>query len=215
MKKPSSVQALTDLGRVRLSKSFFMRDFLYSEIGNFDGIPNFPDDPDVAIAAGTQLCENLLEPLQDTFGRISIRSAFRSADLNGHGNAQMKDKKKGYNCAENEKNFAGHIWDRRDNEGNMGATACIVVPWFADQYEKGRDWRDLAWWVHDHLPYSSMYFFPVLAAFNLNWQDKRLRTISFYIAPKGLLLRQGQEPDETMELRAHRYSDFPAFKGQL
>jgi hypothetical protein len=31
-RKPASVQALTELGRVRLSKSFFMRDMLHSEI---------------------------------------------------------------------------------------------------------------------------------------------------------------------------------------
>jgi hypothetical protein len=29
MKKPATVKALEDLGRVRLSKNFFMRDFLH------------------------------------------------------------------------------------------------------------------------------------------------------------------------------------------
>jgi hypothetical protein len=51
MKKPLSMRALEDLGRVRLSENFFMRDFLYSEIGNFYGIQNIPDDPDLAIMA--------------------------------------------------------------------------------------------------------------------------------------------------------------------
>lgn len=45
MKKPSSVQALEELGRVQLSKSFFMRDFLYSEISQIEGIANIPDYP--------------------------------------------------------------------------------------------------------------------------------------------------------------------------
>ena len=78
MRKPQSINALEELGRIRLSKSFFMRDFLYSEISNFYKIPNIPDDPDLAIKAGTKLCEELLEPLQETFGRIEIRSAYRS-----------------------------------------------------------------------------------------------------------------------------------------
>ncbi len=65
MKKPASVQALEELGRVKLSKHFFMRDFLYSEISQIEGIPNIPDYPDRAIEAGRGLCENLLEPLQD------------------------------------------------------------------------------------------------------------------------------------------------------
>ena len=70
MRQPRSVRALEDFGRVRLSDSFFMRDFLYSEIAAINGFQNLPDDPDLAIAAGTRLCEELLEPLQQRFGRI-------------------------------------------------------------------------------------------------------------------------------------------------
>jgi hypothetical protein len=121
MRRPHSVRALEELGRVRLSPSFFMRDFLHSEIASFYGVPNIPDDPDLAIAAGSKLCSELLEPLRARFGRISIRSAYRAAEVNRLGNAR------GLNCASNEANFAHHIWDRRDKEGRMGATACIVV----------------------------------------------------------------------------------------
>ena len=49
MRSPQSVDALENLGRVRLSPSFFMRDFLYSEIANFYGVQNIPEDPDLAI----------------------------------------------------------------------------------------------------------------------------------------------------------------------
>lgn len=72
MRKPRSMTALENFRRLRQSLTFFMRDFLYSEIAGFDGIPNLPDDPDLAIAAGRQLCETLLEPLQATFGRLGI-----------------------------------------------------------------------------------------------------------------------------------------------
>jgi hypothetical protein len=109
MKAPASVAALDDFGRIRLSKSFFMREFLYSEIASLHGIPNVPDDPDLAIAAGTRLCTELLEPLQEVFGRIAIRSAYRSTTVNGFGNEQQKAGKAGYSCASNEANHAGHI----------------------------------------------------------------------------------------------------------
>ena|SRR5271163_1768836 len=66
--RPSSVKSLEELGRVRLSASFFMRDFLHSEIADFHGIPNIPDASDVAIAAGRKLCEHLLEPLRPSAG---------------------------------------------------------------------------------------------------------------------------------------------------
>ncbi|MEW9149883.1 hypothetical protein AB2762_04305 [Acinetobacter indicus] len=32
---------------------------------------------DIAIHTGTELCQQLLEPLQQKFGRIAIRSAYR------------------------------------------------------------------------------------------------------------------------------------------
>ena len=177
MRKPASVNALADFGRVRLSKSFFMRDFLFSDIAAIHGMANIPDDPDLAVAAGTQLCEQLLEPLQDVFGRIAIRSAYRSCEVNGFGNEMQKRGKDGYGCASNESNYAGHIWDRRDAEGHMGATACVVVPSFWDRFQNEGDWQKLAWWIHDHLPYSSLYFFPKFWAVNISWHEKPERRI--------------------------------------
>ena len=119
------MKSLEKLGRVRLSAHFFMRDMLYSEIASFHGIPNIPDDPRLAIAAGTRLCEELLEPLHATFGHVSIRSAFRSVAVNDYGAARSR---KGYNCSRTSWTHARHVWDRRDADGFMGATACIVLP---------------------------------------------------------------------------------------
>lgn len=62
-----------------------MRDFLFSDIAAMHGLANVPDDPDLAIAAGARLCEELLEPLQDRFGRLAIRSAYRSCQVNALG----------------------------------------------------------------------------------------------------------------------------------
>ena len=117
MRKPASMKALEELGRVRLSEHFFMREMLYSEIANFHGIPNIPDDPDLAIAAGTRLCEELLEPLHATFGHVSVRSAFRSVEVNTYG-AERQDK--GYSCGKTDWNRSRHVWDRRDAEGMHG-----------------------------------------------------------------------------------------------
>lgn len=189
MRKPQTMRALEDLGRVRLSQNFFLRDFMHSEIADLYGIPNIPDDPDLAIAAGTALCENLLEPLWARFGRISIRSAFRSAAVNGFGNRNK------LNCSTNEKNFAGHIWDRRDAQGRMGATASIVVHAMLPYYDRTGHWEALAWWVHDHLPYDELEFFPKLCAFNLQWRESMPhRRIGSYIPPRrGVLTKPGMD----------------------
>lgn len=182
MKRPSSVDALNELGRVRLSKSFFMRDFLFSEIAAINGMANVPDDPDLAIAAGTRLCTDLLEPLQDTFGRIAIRSAYRSAEVNAFGNAKK------LNCASNEANRAAHIWDLRDADGCMGAVACVQVPSFNDRFTNDADWTKLAWWIHDHLPYSTLEFFSTKWAFNIGWHERPKRTIHSWYRPGPRLL---------------------------
>ncbi len=203
--RPATIKALEELGRVRLSHSFFMRDFLYSEIANFHGIPNMPEDSDLAIAAGRRLCEDLLEPLRASFGGLAIRSAYRSPEVNGYGNHHN------LNCASNQANHGQHIWDRRDRDGCMGATACVVVPWFADRYAEGADWRALAWWMHDHLPYNRLYFFPKLAAFNINWHERPKRDIRSYIEPKGILTRPGM--DNHTGDHSEYYPGFPALDG--
>ncbi len=186
MRKPRSVRALEALGRVRLSENFFMRDFLYSETANFYGLSNVPDDPDLAIAAGRRLCTDLLEPLCGHFGRISIRSAYRSPEVNRLGN------ERGHNCAQNQKSYGNHIWDRRDANGEMGAMATVIVHALIPHYQATGDWEAMAWWVHDHLPYSQMQFFPKFAAFNLGWQETPQRTIYSYIPPRrGWLTKPG------------------------
>lgn len=207
MRKPASMWSLETFGRVRLSRHFFMRDFLHSEIGSFYGRPNLPDDPDLAIEAGKGLCGTLLQPLVETFGPITIRSGFRSYGLNDFGNQRK------LNCARSDADLAGHIWDRRDREGRMGAMATVVVPWFVDAYEAGRDWRDLAWWLYDHLEFDWAQFFPKLCAFNLGWREEPRRKITSYIAPRGTLLAPGQAPEEALGVRQKRYEDFPPFKG--
>ncbi len=185
MKSPLTVNALNELGRVRLSRSFFLRDFLFSDIAAIHGLANVPDNPDLAITAGMRLVEELLEPLQENFGRVAIRSAYRSCEVNALGNA------KGYNCASNEANYASHIWDRRDGSGRMGATACVVLPAFVDAYPGEGAWTKLAWWIHDHLPYSSLEFFPRLWAFNIQWREDPERRIDSYVTPKGCLTKPG------------------------
>ena len=201
----SVLLALEAFGRERLSTNFFMRDFLYSEISAVHGIPNIPSNPERAIEAGSGLCEHLLEPLLRTFGHVVVRSAFRSRAVNAYGNKHTP------NCANNESNLAKHIWDWRDKECLMGATACIVVPWFIDteHYKETRDWRPLAWYIHDHLPYSEMVFFAKNAAFNLTWREcKPRRKILSRAQPHKGLLTKGKAADHSGD-HSPRYPGFP------
>lgn len=197
MRKPQTVKVLEELGRVQLSKSFFMREFLYSEISQIEGIPNIPDCPDLAIAAGRKLCEQVLEPIQDALGRISIRSAYRSCAVNAKGAENSNQ----YSCASNESNYAVHIWDVKDTDGYMGATACIVVTSFIPYYERTQDWTALAWWIHDRIDAcAGMTFFPKYAAFNISWSEnpKPSKVIDSYVknphtGKRGYLTKEGMD----------------------
>jgi len=195
---------LEEFGRQRLSENFFMRDFIYSEIAATEGMLNAPDDPDLALSAGRRLCEDLLEPLNQVFGRVTIRSAYRSSDVNQRG-VDIR----GAGCASNASNYASHIWDRRDGEGRMGATACIVLPWLVSHREQGGDWQDVAWWIHDRLPYSSLEFFSKLTAFNIQWREQPERSIySFIGGGRSCLTRSGLANHDGDH--SEHYKDIPA-----
>ena len=91
----------------------------------------------------------------------------------------------------------------------MGALATVVVPWFADRYAEGADWRAMAWWIHDHLPYSELQFFPKLAAFNIGWHERPKRRIDSFVPPRGCLTRPGMESHEGDHSQA--YTFFPSY----
>ena len=167
-----SVTALTELGRVQLSPHFFMREMLYSEVANFHGMPNVPDDPDLAIEVGRHLAEHILEPLHRAFGAVTIRSAYRSPSVNGFCNEMFEKGERAYFCSPNDYNRARHIWDQRDADGFLGATVSIVIPWYLPRYAESQNPRPLAWWIRDHVPaYDSMSFYPWLCAFNIRWYE--------------------------------------------
>jgi hypothetical protein len=142
----------------------------------------------------------LLEPLQAAFGRLAIRSGFRSRRVTEFGQRRGE-------CGGIKVNAAYHVWDMRDANG-VGAGASVVVPWFADRYAAGADWRAMAWWVHDHLPYSHLQFFPKLAAFNIQWHEKPQRRIDSFIEPRGCLTRPGMANHAGSH--ADWYAGFPA-----
>jgi hypothetical protein len=156
---------LDHFGRTRLSQNFFMREFLYSEISTMFRIPNIPDNPDLAIETGSQLCQQILEPISKKFGRVHIRSGFRCARLNEFGH------KRKLGCSSNEKNYAYHIWDHLDAEGHKGAAACIVLPSFIDWASSVEDRQYISHWLDDNVPHHRLKFFKTNHAFNLGWSS--------------------------------------------
>jgi len=190
-----SVAALNNYGRIRLSEHFFMREMLYSEVGNVHGIPNIPEDPDRAIEVGRILCTRILEPLRTAFGHVSLRSAYRSPRLNGFCNARFTAGDTACWCTDNAMNAARHIWDRRDDAGYLGATATVFLPGYLDHYERTGDQRPLAWWIVDNIPdFAEIFFFKPLCAFNIRWYEGPSEKAIWLLDPpaRALLTKQGE-----------------------
>jgi hypothetical protein len=68
------------LSRVRLSKNFILRDFLFCAESCAKGLSNFPQNPTLVIAAGQALCERVLEPVLAHFGRFAITYGYHSQE---------------------------------------------------------------------------------------------------------------------------------------
>jgi hypothetical protein len=163
---------LTALGRMRLSAHFFMRDMLYSEVAAATGLANMPEDPDLALECGRNLCRSVLEPLRAGLGHIALRSAYRSPIVNGRCHELHTAGVADSWCACNDDSAGIHIWDRRDRNGHLGATATVVVPAYLDHYDRTGDWRALAWWIRDHVPeHAEVQFFRTQCAFNIGWSE--------------------------------------------
>jgi hypothetical protein len=96
-------------------------------------------------------------------------------------------------CLAKSRIFRGHIWDRRDVEGYPGTMATVVVPWFADRYAAGMDWRAMASWVHDNLPCSQLQFSPSSprsTLFGVTCLDSSIKPRS-YLTRHGMLGHDG------------------------
>ena len=199
---------LENFGRIRLSRHFFMREMLYSEVASVLGIRNVPDNPALAIEVGKALCATLLEPLHAAFGHVTVRSAFRSTALHERGGNFV-------NIDGSDWNRARHTWDRLDAKGNKGATVSVVIPWFVDYLRERPDmsWKAMAWWIHDHLDYSEVTFFhnrnPLFeyAAFNIRWHEiERRRWIKSTV--HGVLTGR-TKPGHGSRDHASEYPGFP------
>ena len=175
---PQSYSGLDRLGRIALSESFHLREFLYSEIAVQYQLRNVPEKArvEVAVQAGSQLCQLLLEPLQQQFGRIHVRSGYRSLEVNAAGVGK-------HNCATDNRGF--HTWDHASEKNGIGATACISIPKVSKAVLAGAvPYEAIAWWIHDKLPHwSHLEFFAQAEhsdelCFNIGWLKQPLKKMT-------------------------------------
>ena len=184
---PQSYSGLDRLGRIALSESFHMREFLYSEVAVHYQLRNVPDKGGLAraVEVGSKLCGLLLEPIQKQFGRVHVRSGYRSLEVNAAGVEK-------HNCAADNRGF--HTWDHPSDRHGWGATACISVPRLSKAVLSGASsYESIAWWIYDNLPeWSHLEFFATPehsneVCFNIGWLTQPLKTMTTWRGgPKAL-----------------------------
>ena len=65
---------------MKLSNNFSLQEMIRSQVAERKGINNNPSPAQIENLK--LLCENILQPVRDKFGIVTVSSAFRSAELN-------------------------------------------------------------------------------------------------------------------------------------
>jgi hypothetical protein len=58
--------------------------------------------------------------------------------------------------------------------------ACIVIISFVARLAEVTSWQGMTRWIHDHLPYSQLQFFPKLSAFNIGAGAPQARNLQLH-----------------------------------
>src|SRR4051812_42606434 len=73
----SKIRQYDKWSKTRLSKSFIIRDFLFSTESAAMGLSNLPEDRSMVLRAGKALCEQVLEAVLTHFGRFAITFGYQ------------------------------------------------------------------------------------------------------------------------------------------
>ena len=94
-----------ELARTRLSKNFILRDFLFSTEAAALGLSNYPEHPELVIAAARSLCDKILEPVLERFGRFAIVFGYQCRQAIEAGMSKSERL--------NPRSSNPHMWDRQ------------------------------------------------------------------------------------------------------
>lgn len=132
---------LERLGRIRLSKNFILRQFLYSTEAAIQGNANLPsDNVRQVIRSGKAICQNVLEPVMEEFGMVAVTFGYQTRRVieGGTHSASMKSKPNS-SCP--------HQWDRGtfgdDIYARVDFSILAVEDGLVDRYDAAR------WMMHN------------------------------------------------------------------
>lgn len=127
------------LARTRLSKNFILRDLLFSTEAAALGFNNFPEHPELVIAAGRAICETVLEPILAQFGRFAITFGYQSREASEAGSLKSS--------TSNPLSSNPHQWDRQTFGTNVYARVDILPYCVEDQLVNRHEFGQ--WLIHN------------------------------------------------------------------
>lgn len=127
------------LARTRLSKNLILRDLLFSTEAAARGFNNFPEHPQLVIAAGRALCETVLEPVLAHFGQFAITFGYQSREASEAGSLKSS--------SSNPRSSNPHQWDRQTFGTDIYARVDILPFCVEDQQVSRHDFGH--WLMHN------------------------------------------------------------------
>lgn len=108
------------LSLTRLSKNFILRDFMFSTEAAVAGHSNFPsDNVEQVIASGKALCDRLLEPVLEQFGRFAITFGYQCRETMERTWSEAERMEKAHSSTP-------HHWDRFTHGDSIYARVDIL-----------------------------------------------------------------------------------------
>lgn len=197
MRRTCSPGEYEKLARVRLSDNFLMRDFLFSTHAASLGLSNYPtDDIEQVIASGKQLCTQVLEPIQERFGRFAITFGYQSREvMERHWTEEERIAKK--------HSSSPHQWDR----GTFGKEIYArvdILPYCLEDGQVSK--HDFGHWVMHNLDIDLL----------MQWKRSNVSCITIGPQPRRVWLAwvptgQGDNGSNKVEFMGRNYwlNEFP------
>ena len=129
------------VSRTRLSKNFILRDFLFSTESACMGLSNLPEDPAMVVRAGKALCEKILEPLLEHFGRFAITFGYQCREAIEQGMSEAQKRA-------NPRSSNPHQWDR-GTFGKQVYARVDILPFCVEDRQVSR--KDFGHWMMNTL----------------------------------------------------------------
>ena len=180
------------LARIRLSKNFILRDFLFSTTAAATGSSNFPEDPTAVVAAGKELCAKVLEPVLSQFGRFAITFGYQSLD-------SMRTELGPCSPTLRRETSSPHCWDKKGLWGDHVYSRVDILPFCVEDGEVTK--HEFGHWLMHRLDIDLV----------MQWTRSNVACITISPVPRRVWLMWGRashgEPRRTVHMGSEYWTN--------